>query len=380
MAGTLVTTNIVQTAVAMGLDALRENVVLPRIVNRSYEDRIGPSQRQGSTVNVAVPASITTRAVTADVVPPAVTAVTPTSVAISLSEWKEAPFAMSDQAVSQVQQGLIPMQLSEAVKSLANTIDNYLWSLLSSATNPIFGFTGTAGTTPFASNTSQYLDARALMNAQLAPMDNRYCILDPDAEANALGLSAFADASASGSRETIVEGDIGYRLGARWVMSQNVPTHTNTGAGTILVNDASVAVGDTTLTWDGGGTAPAAGDIFTVAGDTQTYSVLSSTATVITMNPTAQVAWADDAAVTFKADFVENIVIHRDCLAFAMAPLLDTNQMGSAGHLQSTAVDQDSGLAVRLTISQQYRQTQWALDALYGGAVVRPGLAAYIAG
>jgi len=63
-----------------------------------------------------------------------------------------------------------------------------------------------------------------------------------------------------------------------------------------------------------------------------------------------------------------------------MAPLLDTNQMGSAGHLQSTAVDEDSGLALRLTISQQYRQTQWALDALYGGAVVRPGLAAYIAG
>jgi len=380
MAGTLVTTNVVQTAVAMGLDALRENVVLPRIVNRSYEDRIGPAQRQGSTVNVAIPASVTTRAVTADVVPPAVTAITPTSIAVSLSEWKESPFAMSDEAISQVQRGLIPMQLSEAVKSLSNTIDSYLWSLLSSATNPIYSFVGTAGTTPFASNTSVYLDARAKLNSELAPMGDRFTILDPDAEANALGLSAFADASASGSRETIVEGDIGFRLGSRWIMSQNVPTHTNTGAGTVLVNDASVSVGDTTLTWDGGGTAPAAGDIFTVAGDTQTYSVLSSTATVITMNPTAQVAWADDAALSFKSDFVENIVIHRDCLAFAMAPLLDTNQLGSAGQLQSSAVDENSGLSLRLTISQQYRQTQWALDALYGGAVVRPGLAAYIAG
>jgi len=304
MAGTMVTTNIVQTAVAMGLAALREHIVLPKIVNRSYEERIGPGQRQGSTVNVAVPSAITTRSVTADVVPPAVTAVTPTSVAISLSEWKEAPFAMSDQAISQVQRAIIPTQMTEAVKSIANTIDNYIWSLLTAAENPIYGFSGTAGTTPFASNTSQYLDARAVLNNQLAPLDNRFVILDADAEANALGLSAFADASASGSRETIVEGDVGYRLGARWLMSQNVPTHSTTGAGTVLVNDASTAVGDTTLTWDGGGTAPAAGDIFTVAGDTQTYAVKSSTATVITMSPSAQVAWADDAAVTFKSVFV----------------------------------------------------------------------------
>ena len=75
---------------------------------------------------MAVPSAITTRSVTADVVPPAVTAVTPTSVAITLDQWKEAPFAMSDQAISQVQQGIIPMQMSEAVKSLANTIDGYL--------------------------------------------------------------------------------------------------------------------------------------------------------------------------------------------------------------------------------------------------------------
>ena len=250
MAGTMVTTNIVQTAVAMGLAALREHIVLPKIVNRSYEERIGPGQRQGSTVNVAVPSAITTRSVTADVVPPAVTAVTPTSVAISLSEWKEAPFAMSDQAISQVQRAIIPTQMTEAVKSIANTIDNYIWSLLTAAENPIYGFSGTAGTTPFASNTSQYLDARAVLNNQLAPLDNRFVILDADAEANALGLSAFADASASGSRETIVEGDVGYRLGARWLMSQNVPTHSTTGAGTVLVNDASTAVGDTTLTWD----------------------------------------------------------------------------------------------------------------------------------
>jgi N4-gp56 family major capsid protein len=365
--------------VALGLDALRQNIVLARIVNKNYESRIGPGASQGSTVNVAIPAAVTTRSVTADVVPPAVSAVTPTSVSIALDQWKEAPFAMSDQAISQVQRGIVPAQMSEAIKSLANTIDNFLWALLTGATNPIYGFSGTAGTTPFASNTSQYLDARAVLNSQLAPMDDRYVILDTDAEANALGLSAFADASASGSRETIVEGDIGYRLGARFLMSQNVPTHSNTGAGTILVNDASTAVGDTTITFDGGGTAPSNGDIFTIAGSSVTYAVKSSTSTVITMSPTLQAVAADDAALTFKSDFVQNILIHRDCLAFASAPLLETQQI-PGGVLTSTAIDENSGLSLRMEVSRQYKQYMWSVDCLYGGSVIRPELAAFIAG
>ena len=353
MAGTLVTSNVVQTAVAMGLDALRQQVVLPKIVNRSYEDRIGPAARQGSTVNVAVPSAITTRSVTADVVPPADTAVTPTSVS--------------------------PMQMSESVKSLSNTIDDYLWSLIDS-TGGVYGYTGTAGTTPFASNVSQYLDARAIANNQLMPMDNRFVILDADAEANALQLTAFLDASAAGSKETIVEGEIGYKLGARWAMSQNVSTHTETNSpSSWLVNDASVAVGDTTITVDGGSGAPVEGDVFVVAGSSQTYQVSSATSTVITMTPAVQYAYADNAALTFKGSYVANLLLHRDLIGFAMAPLMETEQF-QGGSMSATAVDEDSGLALRLEVTRQFKQYEWSFDALYGGAVIRPELGVIIGG
>ena len=164
MAGTMVTTNILQTVVAMGLDALRQQVVLPKILNRQYEQEIVGS-RKGATVNVAVPSAITARSVTADVVPPAVTAITPTSVSVTLDQWYEAPFAMDDKAIAQTLRGIIPMQLSEAIKALANNSDDYLWSLFDSSAG-IYGYTGTAGTTPFASDVSQYLDARAIANNQ----------------------------------------------------------------------------------------------------------------------------------------------------------------------------------------------------------------------
>jgi hypothetical protein len=79
MAGALVTTNMLQTLVAMGLSALRERIVLAKNVNRDYEGA-HLAAKMGATVNIMVPAAIATRDVAPDVVPPAVTAVTPTSV------------------------------------------------------------------------------------------------------------------------------------------------------------------------------------------------------------------------------------------------------------------------------------------------------------
>lgn len=373
MAGAMVTTNLLQTLVAMGLNALRERIVMPRVVNRDYEDMI-TGARRGSTVNVAVPSAITARNVTPDVVPPAVTAITPTSVSITLSEWKEAPFAMDDKGLAQVQGGILPMQASEAIKALANTIDDYLWAFY----KKFYSYAGVAGTTPFATDLSEYLDARKFANQELMDMDPRWMLIDEDAEANALGLRAFQDASFRGDTDGIINGQIGRKLGASWLMTQNVPTHTVTGAGTVLVNDGSHAAGAKTITWDGGGTQPVEGDIFTAAGDTQTYVVTSATATVISHEPAGLVALADDAAITFKGTGPQNLLLHRDAIAFAMAPLEQTRL--TEGENVSVAIDEESGLSLRLELTRQYKQYQWSWDALYGGAVIRREYGVRLAG
>jgi hypothetical protein len=379
VAGALVTTNVLQTIVSMGLDALRENIVLAQTVNRTYEEEIR-GRTVGQTVNVVVPASISTRSVAADVVPPAVTAVTPTNVSITVNQWKEAPFAMDDQGLAQVQRGIIPMQVTEAVKSLANTIDDYIWSLIDGA-GGVYSYAGVAGTTPFSSNLSEFLNGQKLANDELMPQDpdNVFFVMDTAANANALGLRALQDASyRAGDTRSILRGEIGQILGARWMMSQNVATHTLTGTGTHLVNDASHAAGATTLTWDGGGVAPAAGDIFVVAGDTQTYMVESSSSTVITHRPAGKVALADNAALTFKADAVLNLLYHRDLIGFAMAPLMETRMLPTDN--VAIAVDPESGLSLRLEVTRQNKQYQWSFDALYGGQVIRPELGVIIAG
>ncbi len=381
MAGALVTTNVVQTLVAMGLNALREKVVLPRIVNRNYEQLI-VSGTKGTTVNVAVPAAVATRAVTPDVVPPAVTAVTPTNVPITLDQWNEAPFAIDDKGLAQVQDGIIPMQASEAIKALANTIDNFLWGLTHDG-NGFYGYAGVAGTVPFATDPSEYLDARKFANKNLMPMEDRFMLISVDAEANAMGLRAFQDASWSQSTQGIINGQIGRKLGADWLMSQNVPIHT---AGTDLVgaiNDTTgLAVGTTTLVVDGFSSAVVPGDIISIAGDSQTYIATGTpTTTEIIIAPGLKVAipTADgDEVITVRATGRQNLLLHRNAIAFAMAPLAGQARM--AGDMMSEAIDEESGLSLRLEFTRQYKQYQWAFDALYGGKVIRRELGVRLAG
>lgn len=379
MAGAIVTTNILETAVSFALGTLRERIVLAKVCNRDYEEQL-TGQSHMATVNVMVPAAVAVRSVTPDVVPPAVTALTPTSVAITLDQWNEAPFAIDDKGIQQLKDGIVPRQLEEAAKAMANDIDDYLWGLTHGA-DGFYSYAGVAGTTPFSSNLSEYLDGVALANNSLMGDDPRTMIIDTAANSKALGLRAIQDASYRSTEEGgLVRGSIGNILGAEWAYSQNVPSHTNTGTGTIIVNDASVSVGDTTLTWDGGGTAPAAGDIFTVAGDTQTYVVSSTTSTVITQYPAAKVAWADNAALTFKATHVVNLLIHRDAIALAIAPKRLTAMTAARRANIATAIDEESGLGLTLEVSDQHYQTQWSLSAFYGAKVVRRSHGVRIAG
>lgn len=77
--------------------------------------------------------------------------------------------------------------------------------------------------------------------------------------------------------------------------------HTNGTGTSYLVNDASTSIGDTTLAFDGGSGTFEAGDIITLAGDTQEYLVLADhagTSGTLSIFPPLVAAPADNAAIT----------------------------------------------------------------------------------
>ena len=383
MAGALVTTNVLSTLAAMGLATLRERLALVFVANREYE-RLISGATKFATVNVAVPAAVTSRPVAPDVVPPAVIARTPTSVPITLDQWQESPFAMDDKGLVQVDNGIIPMQAKEAVKSLANGIEDYLWSLLAAR---VAGFAGTSGTTPFGTGLDDFLAADKILNDNLADPEDRFMIINTAAKANAMGLRAIQDASfrAGKGPNSLISGEIGDVLGARWLMSQRVPNHTSgtlAGVGTTVTGVN--AIGATVIALSGGASGTIlAGDVVTL-GNKGNYNVVSSvgagTPSSITIAyPGLHTATAGAEVVSIQPSFAGNLLIQKNCLAFAMAPLIDTVEVPGAT-LQSVAIDEVSGLSLRLEVSRQHRQVQWSFDALYGGTVVRPQLAAWLAG
>ena len=116
-------TQVIPKLLAQGLLALREQVVMPRVVNRSYDEMAG---EQGSTIDVPIPSAITASAVSPAITPPANSDSAPTKVSIALDQWYEAPFYLTDKERLEVMDGTIPMQASEAIKALANNVQSYI--------------------------------------------------------------------------------------------------------------------------------------------------------------------------------------------------------------------------------------------------------------
>lgn len=378
-------TSVVPTLFAQGLKSLRSNCVMPRLVNSDFS---ADAKEKGDTISVPIPSALSVTDVTPAAYAPDSGNISPTTATIPLSNWKEAAFTLSEKEIASAIAGIAPVQLTSAVEAMATTINLSILNLYSG----VYGYVGTAGATPFATDITAATQARKVLGIQKAPTNNRRMVLNPDAEANALSLAAFYGALNSADPKVITEGMIGRKFGFDWAMDQQVPTQT---AGTIttgLIAKASTvqAVGLTaivcTTAASTGALALNKGDIIVFSGDTQTYAVTSaatqaSAATDVTVNisPGKKVALAGSETVTVKASHVVNLAFHRDAFAFASRTLKDDN-LGVNIENEMQMADPVSGLTLRLSVREEYRRIRWAFDVLWGVGLIRPELAVRVAG
>lgn len=365
-------TAVIPQVLSQAVLLLRQNAIMPRLINTDYSNEVA---EQGDTVDIPIPSAIATR----DVVPGPVQVapnneVKPKKTQLVLDHWKEAPFIMTDKEISSVMRGTAPRQLREAVKAISNDIDGSILNCY----KDVGGMAGTPGTIPFSTSTVEAQEAFRTLNIQLCPREDRRIVLDPFAEANAIGLPQFQNVDKSGTDETIRNAVIGHKLGFDWFQDQNVPRHvTGNGAG-FAVSQADHEPGDDTVTISGGTGSLGVGDVFSVAGDTeQTYAVKSVIGGVLTYSPKARVGWQQGAAITTKASHTVNLAFHRDAFGFASRTMADVFPGGS--EIMSMA-DPVSGVVLRLEVSRQHKQTQWSLDCLWGAKCVMPELACRIMG
>src|SRR5262249_33721293 len=138
---------IVPKILAMGLISLREKCVLPRLVNASYSSEAAIFR---ATVDVPIP----TKQVAADITPsntaPAPTNNNMTTAQIVLNKWKKSDFYLADKDLREIDknQSFVPMQMTEAVRALANQVN----ADIHGEYKEIYVFSGAPGTTPFGTS------------------------------------------------------------------------------------------------------------------------------------------------------------------------------------------------------------------------------------
>lgn len=391
-------TALIPKILTEALEVLRETAATITSVNQGYTSA---ASRPGDTVTIPVPVAQTAAAVTPAITPPANTDQTPTSVVIKLDHWKKTDFHMSDKDAHEIENGRYRnTQSAEAVRALANQIDADLFASAYDAvdnTNGVAQHVGTAGTTPFATaallNSTWQSGANKLLNTALAPKADRFVVMDESAEGNAMSLSLFTQADQRGDQGGVIEGEIGRKLGARWLMNQNVPTFTGgtltDGSNKAALINSAVSAGATTMAIDESSLSGTlvTGDVFTVANVTGYFMVTNGTLTAgsnaltgINFYPAAPTGgFADNAAVTFAGDHVINLGFHRNAFALAFAPAAPPDSFGG-GNIIESVTDAQTGVSLQLEVSREYFQTTWRFSVLYGVSCPRPELACRIMG
>lgn len=375
MANNINLANITPRILAQALVGLQANTVTTRLVSSDYQS---DAAKRGSTIEVPIVQPLAVNDVVPANVAPDSQGVEVRNVSIALDQWKEVPFEFTEKELFEIENGLPSSAIEQAAINLAEYVDAYVLSLYTQ----IYNYTGTAGTTPFTAGTpADALQMNKILNENKAPVNGRYALVDPAAEASALMVRAFQDAAWNQTTEGVNDARISRKFGFNWWQNQQMPLHT-TGTATGYTVTGAHAVGATTINIGAGSNGFNVGDLITFAGQTQSYTVLAATGgppnTSITIGPQLGTALAGGEAISSVASHRVNLGFHPKGIAFVSRPLQEASMI--PGGIEETVTDPISGLSLRLTGTKQHHRDRWALSVLFGAAVVRPELCVRLIG
>ena len=314
--------------------------------------------------------------------------ITPESVQVQLSNWKEVKFTLSDKELSFTSERIIEEHIRPAAYALADTIDQALTALYIYVPHRTSVATSTAVA---ATDLTTVYKTMFNQNVNMNDIDMLNFMVDGIATKDLLDATAFTSWSVAGGEATqnLLRGNLGQRYGFNFFSNQNVKTNTkgtcadqagaidHPTAGTYAIGTEMIHVDAMTDggTWE-------AGHTFLITGDTQPYTTTAAvtftgTEADVYISPPLKVAAADGAVVTGGTLItgVENMAFHRDAFALVTAPL-STIGNGLGAQIASVT-DPVTGLSLRSRIWYEgtYSSVRVGLDVLYGVKCLQPNLA-----
>jgi hypothetical protein len=378
------------------LEILENNLVLTRTVNRQYDDSFAvEGAKIGSTLRIRLP----DRALVTDGAALQVQDDNEQYTTLAVSSQKHIGVNFTTAELTMQLDDFAERVLKPRISQLAASIDADVANSFKYIGNSV----GTPGTTPATSLV--LLQAQQKLNENAAVMSPRYATVNPAANAALIeGMKGLFNPVSAISKQfkngVFGEGILGYD---ELNMSQSIKQFT-TGSrtGTVTVNATVTTEGSTTVVLTGlGSTTIKAGDVFTIAdcfavnpqtrestGSLYQFVALadvtaSTTAsvTVPAMYSSGQALATVDAlpqsgkAVTFvgaaSTQYPQNLIYHKDAIAFATADLL----MPQGVDMASRQVH--NGISLRIVRQYDINNDRLPcrIDVLYGYSVIRPQMA-----
>ncbi len=378
------------------LEILENNLVLTRTVNRQYDDSFAvEGAKIGSTLRIRLP----DRALVTDGAALQVQSDIEQYTTLAVSSQKHVGVNFTTAELTLDLDDFAERVLKPRISQLAASID----ADVANAFKYIGNSVGTPGTTPATSLV--LLQAQQKLNENAAVMSPRYATVNPAANAALIeGMKGLFNPVSAISKQfkngMFGEGILGYD---ELNMSQSIKQFT-TGSrtGTLTVNASVTSEGATQIVVTGlGSTVVKAGDVFTVADcfavNPQTREstgslfqfvcledVTASTTATIKVNAmysASQALATVDAlpqsgkTVTFlgspSTQYPQNLIYHRDAIAFATADLLMPNGVDMASR------QVHNGISLRVVRQYDINNDRLPcrIDVLYGYSVIRPQMA-----
>ncbi len=269
-------------------------------------------------------------------------------------------------------------QIAQAMRALVNEIEA---DLATEAYQNASRAAGTAGTTPFASNLDEAADVRQILADNGMPMnDGRLSlIINTIAGTKMRKLTSLQKVSEAGDSRLLRQGTLIDILGMMIKESAQVQSHTK-GAGTGYdFAAAGEAVGQTTLTVEGGTvnvTGIKAGDVITHAGDSTNKYVVNTgtTATggdIVIGSPGLRIAGADANEITSGNSYTANVLLHQAAVELAMrAPAVPAG--GDAAVDVMMVQDPHSGLVFEVSVYKGFKKAMIYVAAVWGKKAWKP--------
>lgn len=257
-------------------------------------------------------------------------------------------------------------QIQQAMRTLVNEMEA---DLAEEAYKNASRAVGTAGTTPFGSNFNTVAEARQILADNGMPTNDgrTSLVMNTAAGTNLRNLSTLNQVNTSGDIELLRRGTMMDLMGVMLKESGQVQDHTKGTGTSYLVNNAAAAIGDTTIPADGGSGTVLAGDVITIAGDTNKYVVNTAlTGGNIVIGDTGlRVAVADNAAITVGNNYTANIMMHQAGMELVMrAPAKPVG--GDAAEDVLIIQDPTSGLVFEVAVYKGFNKAMIQVGAVWG--------------